>query len=186
MTSPTSSALPASVGPDVISGILAKAPPGVSRARIAAMAGFHVRHLRQMESGSRRASTASVARLRLAITRMKAGRVDGPPEEFALYSTLLALASLSLGLDPAMVAAQKPAAKQVMDDDWRAAAGARWLAQYLMNCGFGLKQAAVARACGMTRQAVSLAMQEVELRRETDPEFEALVSRLEVAVQAVV
>lgn len=158
--------------------VLGRVPEGVSLSRLAVLAGLHVDHVRQMKRGQRKATDATVARLKLALVRLRARATQGPSAEFCLYRTLLARAAVALGLDPAQVRDANPADKG-RTPAARAAAQARWLAFYLMNVGFGLQAVDVARAAGVSKNAVSLALREVELRRETDAAYLALIEALE-------
>ena len=158
--------------------LLERVPPDVSLAHVARLADMHPVNLVQLSSGRRKATPLVLSRLRLALARMKARASDGPAAEFCLYQSLLAHAAEALGLPVAEVRASDPAAK-VRTPAARAAAQVRWLAFYLMCVGYGLRGVDVARAAGVSKNAVSLALKEIELKRDTDTAFAQMLEGLE-------
>jgi transcriptional regulator with XRE-family HTH domain len=159
--------------------IFAQVGPSLSLARLAAVAGLHPSHLSKIKLGKRKPTAATVAKLRLALVRIRTRQVAAPNKDVALYRALLALACTELGLDAALVQNSNPALRFNLNQEWRDASYARWLAQYLMNCGLGVSQSDVARACGLTKQAICKNLPEIEDRRERDAAFDVMVSRLE-------
>jgi transcriptional regulator with XRE-family HTH domain len=158
--------------------LLARRPAKMPLAQLARLAGMHPGHLAEMVAGRRPPTEASLARIRMALMRLRSRATEGPLAEFCLYQALLARAAAALGLEVALVRASGPADK-IRTPQARAAAQARWLAFYLMNVGYGVTGAMVARAAGVSKNAVSLALQEVELRRDTDAAFARLLEDLE-------
>jgi hypothetical protein len=159
--------------------LLRRIPEGVSIVRVAVLAELNPDHIRQIVKGKRKGSPASVAKIKLALARLRARATDGPSVEFCLYQALLARAAQALSVSIAEVRASDPADKG-RTPAARMCAQVRWLAFYLMNVGFGVAGAQVARAAGVSKNAVSLALKEVELRRETDNDFADLLDQLEL------
>lgn len=113
-----------------------------------------------------RPQTARRLRLGLARMRMQNRMGPEPSDQRAIYLLCLMLAGLRSGLDPLEVLAQDPARRATSDADWARAAKVRRHALYLANIGVGMRQADVARAANMTRQAVSIAMKDIEDDRD--------------------
>lgn len=158
--------------------LLQRMPEGMSIARVAVLAEMNPDHIRQIVKGKRKGSPASIAKIKLALARLRARATDGPSVEFCLYQALLARAAQALNVSIAEVRA--PRAINGRIPAARLCAQVRWLAFYLMNVGFGVPGAQVARAAGVSKNAVSLALKEVELRREVDADFAQLVDALEL------
>lgn len=149
-----------------------------SLAQIARLAGIHPNQMSNLMSGRRKVSRRTLGRIEFAISRLRQKQTGGTVLVTGLYRFMLALCAGSLGLDAAIVLPSRPAAKQAANKIWRDASFARWLAWYLMNTGCNVTQAEIARTVGVTKQAVSLAMREIEDKRE-DTEFDGLVVYLE-------
>lgn len=135
-------------------------------AALARAAGLHPQHVGNLRAGRVEPQPATVARLRFAAQRIKAQVQDGPYDPAWIYRLLLVAAALALALDPEAVVASRPSAKAVADPRWKDAARARRLAFYMMNTGAGYSQVEVAKAAGVTKAAVSLAVREIEEARE--------------------
>lgn len=163
---------------DTVDQILAQAPPGVSLAAVARVAGFHPNFLSQLRTGRKRLTPATVARLRLALTRLRAAEADGPAAAHALYRSLLVVAAHELGRDPLAVQCLDVHAKRTADERWNADMQAHKLARWAMNQVFGFSQADIARAIGLTKQAVSLSMDAVTVRCRSDDGFARLLAGL--------
>lgn len=149
-----------------------------SLADVAAAAGLNAQHVYLVVQGNRLAAPTTVSRLRMGVARLRSRSTEGQYEWSAYYRTALALAALALGESPDAVQASDPARKATKDAAWMRATGVRKLALYLMNAGLGLRQTDVARAAGVTKQMVSLAVREIEEKREA-PAFDALVVKME-------
>ena len=149
---------------------------------IARMAGMSYSHLRDVRRGRRPATPALERGVARAARRLTYARSNVRMEIATIYQVVQALCAIALGIDPAAVQDSDPSAKRAANKDWRDAAFARWLAQSLLNSGLGISQIEVARASGVTKQAVSLAMHAIEDKRD-DPAFDALVTQLEFIVK---
>jgi len=157
---------------------------GISSADVARLSGLHVSHVAALKAGRRRANAATLAKLRLVAVRLRARQVAGPLSLVLTYRCALALCALALGLDAAVVQASDPAKRMTLNPAWCDMATARRLAQYLMNTTMGFNQADVARACGVTKQAVNQAARAIEDARE-QPDFDRLARKLEAAILGI-
>ena len=151
---------------------------------VARLSGLHINHLYDLRNGRNQATPATMARVRFAVSRIMRRQTEGEIDFTALYRMSLALAALAFNLDPAQVQVSDPSAKKSNAKNWRDASDARRLAQYVLNTGLGLRQADVARAAGVTKQAINQAAAEIENKRE-NPEFDALVMRVETWIIGV-
>lgn len=159
--------------------ILQNLPAGVSLAQVARVAGFSERELYRLRAGQRTTTNPdTLARLKLAITRIRNRREDGPAIYEALYKALLVICAAELQVAISDVHAYDPARRRVNDALWMQCSRVHWLARYLMGPGLGVSVSDVARAAGATKQAVSLSLKEVELMRD-EVDFETRVARLE-------
>jgi transcriptional regulator with XRE-family HTH domain len=135
-------------------------------AALARASGLHPSHVGNLRSGRISASAATLARLKFAAQRIKAEMRDGSYDPAWIYRLLLVASALALELEPEAVVRSRPAAKAVADPRWKDASLARRLAFYMMNTGAGYQQVEVAKAAGVTKAAVSLAVREIEEARD--------------------
>ena len=149
-----------------------------TQADIARAAEIHPTHLANLLAGRKVPQPGTLARIRLGIARLKARQQDTPLDVVATYRVVLALACHALAVDPAKAQVSVPRHKQTMNPDWMAAAKARRLAVYLMNTTLGFRQVMVARAAGVTKQAINQLVRDVEDMREATS-FDATVKELE-------
>lgn len=148
---------------------------------LARLSGLHPNYIANIKSGLRNPKPATLAKLRLVAVRIRTRQIEAPLAVVLAYRATLALACSKLGVDPAMAQNSDPARKQTQNPEWRSAANARRLAQYLMNTTMGFRQVEVARAAGVTKQAINQAMREIEDERE-GAIFDTLVKSLEDAI----
>ena len=92
----------------------------------------------------------------------------------AAYRGHVAGISAKLGIDPAEVVASIPSRSAVHDPKWAKAAKVRQLAIYCTVIEFNLPGAVLARAIGMTKQAVSWNLKQVEELRD-DPTVDEII-----------
>jgi transcriptional regulator with XRE-family HTH domain len=159
---------------DILNPLLAK----YSQAEIARVAGINTNYLNSLVAGRRKPGAATLGKLRRAGPHLKHGQNRRSADLSIKYRFALVVAAFALRLDPVMVQASLPAAKQAANKEWRNASFARWIAWYLLNSSFGLSQAEVARAAGVTKQAVSLAMRQITEKRD-ETEFDKLLFHLD-------
>lgn len=150
--------------------------------QVARIAAINLSHLSDVRAGRRPATAALLYRLGVAVRQLKQAGLDPRLVRPAIYRVVLALTADALGLNVLEVLRSEPGAKRAANKEWRDASFARWLAQYLLNTRLNMKQAEVARASGVTKQAVSLAMREIENRRD-DPAFEQVLAHMEIILR---
>lgn len=92
----------------------------------------------------------------------------------ALYRAYVVTIAKARGLDPAAVLASDPGLRATLCAAWQQAAEIRAMAVYCTCIELDLQGAQVARALGLTRQAVSLMLRRVEDFRD-DPLLDQLI-----------
>lgn len=123
----------------------------------------------------------TLAKLNAALGRGKmafAGE-PGPAETHGAYKLCLAYAARELNRNPKVVLASDPARKATSDPQWLEAAEVRRLAFWLATRLLGFAQADVGRAAGVTRAAVSTAVQALEDERDHDKQLDKLLNHIE-------
>lgn len=156
---------------------------GISKGELERAAGLPHSYYGKLLAGRFHPRPDVIARLNLALARCKRERDVSPSLLQTLaYRMAVAVAGHALGIQPSMVHGQDPARRATQSAEWMQAAEVRRVAIYLLNTAAGLGQSKVARAAGMTKQAVSLACREIEERR-TDPAFDQLLDRLTADIQ---
>jgi hypothetical protein len=100
----------------------------------------------------------------------------------ALFRMAMVLVAAATGRKPADLHRHDPARRATQSAEWMAAAEVRQIALYLLHIGLGLSQTWIADGAGMTKQAVSNAVQNIEDRR-SDPELDRLLDRLTADIQ---
>lgn len=144
---------------------------------LARLAGLHVTHLYDVIAGRKVATKATRGKIRFAVSRILLRQAGSDLNHAAAYRMALALAAVILEQDPLEAQIADPQGSN-FTAQWRGAADCRRLAQYLLNTGLGYTQADVARVAGVTKQAVSKALREIESRRD-EKDFDAKVVKLE-------
>lgn len=121
----------------------------------------------------------TLARLNHALDRFKLSYAGdkGPIAVHAAYKAALVIAAGQLKADFRNVFFSDPARKATADTEWLAAARVRRLAFWITNQMLGFGVTDVARAAGVTKQAVSSAKKELE--DDEDPEIQRVLQHLE-------
>lgn len=144
---------------------------GLSVSAVCRRAGVAVPHFYRARSGQRRASRWFIRRCDLALASLLAGDVEaGEPSYLhirTIYRGFLAEACRlhRVDMDRALSAARGQAVQ------------ARHLAIYLVNTELAVRGATLARLFGLTRSAITQAVQAVEDRRE-DPAYDKAVAEI--------
>lgn len=150
-------------------------------ARILRLADMKADYVRRLFSGEIRLTRAAFVRLRLAAARAR--RQDFAPNGHlaaASYRLAVALVADKFSSSPGKILASDPSKRATADPEWMASARLRRLALYVAHIYLRIPQAELAHAAGMSKAAVSIAMNDVEdLRGE--PETEALLAAIEEA-----
>lgn len=148
---------------------------------LCATAGIGRRTYDYVLGGRSQPTPATMAKLQRALGRYRIG-FGGEAGQLAPHSTFRAvqvLAAFHLKVDARQAISADPARRATMDRDWRQAAKVRRAALYITNQFFGFTQSDLARAAGMTKQAVSAAIKELEDERDEDAALKALLDELE-------
>ena len=112
---------------------------------------------------------ATLAKLAAALDRCRrANAGSGPAGNHAAYRAAIVLAATLTRADARAALGADPAGKASANPAWLAAARVRRLACWIANGQLGLRVTDIARAAGMTKQAVSTAIKELE--DDDDPE----------------
>lgn len=123
-------------------------------------------------------SPATLRKLNTALGRFKLS-LAGKPDKMALhgaYRCALVLAAAELKADPRSVLISDPARKATSDRIWMQEARARRLAYWITHRLLGFRVTEVADAAGVTKQAISKGVQEVE--EDPDPAVRRTLERL--------
>lgn len=157
---------------------------GMTRTALERAAGLAGSYYSKLLSGACAARPGTLARLKMALQRFALRQSVESDDDYTLsvaYRLAVAMAAQALAEDPRIVQQELPGRRATQSAAWMRAAEVRRLAVYLMNAGCGFNQAEVARAAGMTRQAVSLACRALEEKRE-DKDFDRMLDELTAAV----
>lgn len=153
----------------------------IAKNDITRVAGFDHRYLNRLLAQEVKLTRKAFMRVRLAISRIHR-RDLAPDGQFAAASYRLAVAIVAerFGAQAAEVLAADPGKRATADPAWMQAAKLRRLALYIANIYLEIPQAELARAAGMSKAAVSIAMNAVEdLRGDSDTE--AMLKAIEEA-----
>lgn len=132
-------------------------------------AGVGVRTYHDALAGTCTMRPATLAKLAAALDRCRrANAGSGPAGNQAAYRAAIVLAAMLTKADARAALAADPAAKASANPLWLAAAQTRRLAFWIANGQLGLRVTDIARAAGVTKQAVSSAIRELE--DDDDPE----------------
>lgn len=152
-----------------------------SQSEVLRLANLPSNYLHRLLNDQVRLTRAALQRIRLAAARAR--RRDLAPDgqrAASAYRLAVAIVGHQLGVSPAEILSADPAKRATADPAWLAVARQRRLALYVAHIYLGIPQAELARAAGMSKAAVSIAMNDVEdLRGE--PETEALLGAIEEA-----
>ncbi len=122
---------------------------------------------------------ATLARLNAALRRFQLGFGGEEVAPHAAYRACLVLAAFVMKTDPRAVLSSDPGKRATLDPHWKAAAHVRRVGYYIANQFLGFSQVDLARAAGVTRQNISDAMRAFYDQRDTDPELNAVLGKLE-------
>jgi transcriptional regulator with XRE-family HTH domain len=153
----------------------------ISANAVTRMAGLHPRYISRLRSGEVPLTSVMANRIRLAIARIKRGEtaIDGALPS-ACYRFAIAYVAREKGRTPDFVLSADPGRRATADKIWMEASQLRRWALYIANVYLNIPQAELARAAGMSKAAVSYAMNDVEDERG-DPELEKLLAAVEGA-----
>lgn len=158
----------------------ARSRSGISVAQLCAVAGVsHTTWHRARRSGYCRASTLRKLRHALAELQREQDMEMRMGDRVApLYRMVFAMLAVEAGLCPETALALEPRQNRHRDPNWAAAAQVRRQALYLVVTLLDVPGAVAADAVGVSKQAVSKALSQVEDSRD-DPATDALLARME-------
>jgi transcriptional regulator with XRE-family HTH domain len=147
---------------------LQRASAGLTIEATARAAGIAVRRVMEWRSGASVPRRSNLARYQQAIRR--AGRTLSGQDRLLLnlWDAVLVLVAREHGVCPATVRGHEPALRATRSPVWVQQQRVRWEAIYLLNTVFGVQQADIAKALGVTRQAVQQAVRAIEASRDGD------------------
>ena len=120
--------------------------------------------------GRKSARASTIASLDIGLKKLSGCPADLAQPKirlvFTAWRTVLALVAAREGVDAAMIWTHDPQKRATLDPDWLRAARLRARATYLAHTVLGLKQADLARALGMTPQAICQTCRAVEDERD--------------------
>lgn len=138
--------------------------------RLCAAAGYDVRAFERVRAGEKQAQPSTLAKLQLALKRFGTG-FGGDAGAIAPHAAVkgcIALAAFYLDSDVKAALNADPSRRATANAEWMQAAQVRRLGLWIANQWFGFKQADLARAAGMTKQAVQAAVSELEWERDRE------------------
>lgn len=142
-------------------------------------AGVGTRTFYEALNGEKEMRASTLAKLNMALGRFKRayGGEKGPLTIHAAYKASLVLAAAHLKADARNVIFSDPSRKATANKEWMEAARVRRFAYWITSNMLGFGPSDVARAAGVTKQAVSTAIKEVE--DDEDPEIRVLRLQIE-------
>lgn len=150
---------------------------GITIEKLASAAGLTERGYRFCRDGLRQPGEATISALNTALSRFKMGfgGEAGQLAPHAAFKACLVLAAFYLKSDARAALASVPSRRANADPVWAQAADVRRLALWIANGQLGFGVSDLARAAGVTKQAVSAATRGVE----DDPDMDALRREIE-------
>ncbi len=153
---------------------------GQPRSAIERAAGLSAGYLWCVLSGRRALTDTMAARVKLAVRRLQRGDTNTDASAAAAYCLAVAYVARQFAVCPADVLASDPSRRATADAAWRTASKARRWALYIANIYMGIPGAQLARAAGMTKAAVSIALNAIEDERD-NAEIEAMLADIDGA-----
>lgn len=148
---------------------------------LCAAATISTRHYQRLLAREATPRPATISRLNMALQRYKIGfgvEATSLAPHAALKSTMV-LAAFVLRADARKVLSADPSKRATSNPEWMEAARVRRVAIYIANQFLGFAQADLARAAGLTKQAISNAIKELEDERDRDPTIKAVLDEME-------
>lgn len=147
-----------------------RAQMNIPISRLCAAAGYDNASFHEVRNGRKQAQPSTLAKLQLALKRFQTG-FGGEASAIAPHAAVkgcIALAAFYLGADIRAALKADPSRRATANAEWMQAAQVRRLGLWIANQWFGFKQADLARAAGMTKQAVQAAVSELEWERDRE------------------
>lgn len=130
---------------------------------------------------------ATIAKLKSGLASARSGKGQearqlGPA---AALKSLIILVARERGDDPALALRSDPSLRATFSAEWSNHATTRRIAIYLANGALGFRTSDIGRALGMTKQAISIAVTQIEDARDQDGAMAKLIDRLEAWLEYV-
>jgi transcriptional regulator with XRE-family HTH domain len=144
-------------------------------------AGLSERNYRRFRQGELQARPSTIARLNTALAGFKTslGKASGDLATPAAFKLCVVTAAFYLNGDAHSALNADPRRKGIAADAGLEATRIRRLAYWISNQMFGFSQTAIAQAAGVTKQAVCIALREIEDLRDTDRNLDQVLNKIE-------
>ena len=153
--------------------------------RLCAIAGVGRRTYDYMRNGSTEPMPSTLGRLQTALNRIRIG-FGGDAVEIAPHAAFRAcmvVAAAYMQADVRLALDADPGRRATANPEWQRAATVRRVGYFIANQFLGFRTADLARAAGVTKQAVSSAIRELEWERDREGgnnrQLDELLSKLE-------
>lgn len=157
----------------------------ISRSKLERVAQLSPNYYYQLQTKRYFASKETLASLQLALNRIQACATVDYSEKSTQINMLIRIATALIcqvrGLDAEKIQQSDPSKRATQSEEWRLASRVRRDAWALVNSACGIAGADLARAAGVSRAAISLALTAVMDARD-DPKFDQEMDRLERAI----
>lgn len=153
--------------------------------KLCALAGIGRRTYDYMRAGTTVPQASTIGRLQTALNRFRLG-FGGEAQDIAPHAAFKAcvvLAALEMQADAKAALAADPGRRATANPEWQQAAEVRRVGYFIANQFLGFRISDLARAAGVTKQAVSSAIRELEWDRDREggnnQQLDQLLSKLE-------
>lgn len=148
---------------------------------LCATAGVAESHYYRLMARQHSPRASTISRLSMALHRYRIGfgAEAGELAPHAALKVTMVLAAFCLKADARAALDADPARRATSNAEWMEAARVRRVAIYIANQFLGFTQSDLARAAGVTKQAVYTGITEMEDERDNDAALKALLDQLE-------
>lgn len=154
----------------------------ISRSKLERIAQLSPHYYSMLQARRYVPSKETIASLQLALNRIQACATVDYSEKSTQINMIIRVATALIcrvrGLDAEKIQQSDPSKRATQSEEWRTASRVRRDAWALVNSAFGIAGADLARAAGVSRAAISLALTAVMDARD-DPAFDLEMDRLE-------
>ncbi|MBB4649261.1 hypothetical protein GGQ99_000983 [Aminobacter niigataensis] len=157
----------------------------IPKTRLCAVAGVGRRTYDYMHNGTTAPQAATLGRLQTALDRLRRG-VGGEAyglAPHAVYKSCMVVAASYMQANATAALDADPGRRATANPEWQRAAEVRRVGYFIANQFLGFKISDLARAAGVTKQAVSTAVRELEWERDREGgnngQLDRLLSKLE-------
>ncbi len=153
--------------------------------RLCAQAGVGRQTYHDAQRGRSRPTGTTLGRLQTALKRfhMGFGGEAGDIAPHAAFKACMVVAAAYMDADPKAALEADPGRRATANPEWQRAAEVRRVGYFIANQFLGFKISDLARAAGVTKQAVSSAVRELEWERDREGgknrQLDQLLSKLE-------